>query len=60
MVFYKIGRVRGLEPIFFTFFTVIKVGHVKMSCFYEYSNNVVNVSSISSFTFGLMSLLHCF
>lgn len=60
MVFYKISRVRELEPIFFTFFTIIKVGHVEMFCFYEYSNTVVNVSSISRFAFGLMSFLHCF
>lgn len=60
MVFYKIGRVMGLEPIFFTFFTIIKVGHVEMLCFYEYSNTVVNVFSISGFAFGLMSFHHCF
>lgn len=60
MVFYKISRVTGLEPIFFTFFTITKLGHVEMFCFYEYSNTVVNVSSISSFTFSLMSFLHCF
>lgn len=60
MVFYKTSRVRGLVPVFFHFFTIIKVGHFEVLHFHEYSNTVVNISSISSFTFALMSFFHCF
>lgn len=60
MVFYKTSGVGGLVPIFFHFFTVIKVGHFEVLYFHEYSNTVVNISSISGFTFALMSFLHCF
>lgn len=46
MVFYKTSRVRGLVPLFFHFLTIIKVGHFERLCYNEYSNTVVNISSI--------------
>jgi len=60
MGFYKTSRVWGLVPIFFHFFAIIKVDHFEVLCLHEYSNTVVTVSRISSFTFALMSSLHCF
>lgn len=59
MVPYKAGRGWGLVAIFFHFFIIIKVGHFEVLCFHEYSNSTVSISSISSFTFVLMSFLHC-
>lgn len=59
MMFYKTSRDGRLVHILFLFFT-IKECHFGVLYFHKYSNTMVNTSKISSFTFALISFLHCF